>query len=116
MNYNTAELCKDCKMPVVKIDKRTLREMVLVVENDYQFYKSNIIPWAQNAARKMKRGNFNKNMFLGGLERNLAKRVQMRYYEIEKMGRPPVLSNAEKKYIAMEFLDKIIELAEDYNK
>ena len=114
MNYNTAELCKDCKMPVVKIDKIMLREMVLVLENDSQFYRSTIVPWAKNMGRKLKSGRFDKNLFLGGLERNLAKQAQMRYYQIERMGRPPVLEGAAKRYLAREFYPGIEDLANDY--
>ena len=107
MNYNKAELCKDCKKPVVKIDKTMLREMVLVLENDSLFYRQRLVPWAKNMARKLKRGVFDRDLFLGGLERNLAKPAQMRYYEIERMGRPPVLGGAEKKYLAREFYPAI---------
>ena len=113
MNYNKAELCKDCKKPVVKIDKIMLREMVLVLENDSLFYRQRLVPWAKNMARKLKRGVFNKDLFLGGLARNLAKPAQMRYYQIERMGNTPVLTMGDKMYLAQEFYPAIEDHAND---
>ena len=113
MNYNQAELCKDCKMPVVKIDKIMMRDIVLTLENDSLFYRQRLVPWAKNMARKLKRGVFNKDLFLGGLERNLAKPAQMRYYQLNRMGNPPVLTRADKVYIAREFYPSIEDRANE---
>ena len=83
------------------------------IGNDSLFYRQRLVPWAKNMARKLKSGRFDKNLFLGGLERNLAKPAQMRYYQLNRMGNPPVLTKAEKVYIAREFYPYIEDRANE---
>jgi transposase InsO family protein len=104
------------KMNKDYVDKILLRDMALTCENDYQFYRSRLIPWGNNMARKQKRGIFSKEKFLGGLERNLAKDCQIAYYKMNRMGRPPTLRKADKVYLAKELYPAIKELADQFKK
>lgn len=98
------------------VDKVLMRDIGITVENDYQFYRSRLLPWANNAARRMRKGTFNKTKFRGGLERNLAKPAQEAYYRMNRMGRPPVLSMANKKLIIKELEPGILEQARGFAK
>ena len=96
------------------IDPIMMRDIALTVENNYGFYSSRIVPWANNAARRMKKGTFDKKKFMGGLERNLSKDAQVAYYRLNRMGPAPRLNAAQKKIIAKELAPGILNLAKDF--
>ena len=110
--------CKSCGLEKRKAvidlrDNRVLREIVLTIENDSRIYRQRLVPWAKNAARRMKSKTFNRSMFIGGLARNLSKPVIDRYYELSRAGRPPAIPMAVKKRLALLLAPNILEMAKE---
>ena len=113
--------CKQCGLPKRKdswsratvFDPHELRDIALTIENDSLMYRQRLVPWAKNAARRMKNKTFNRSMFIGGLARNLSKPAIERYFQILRRGRPPTIPMSVKKKLALLLAPSILEMAEE---
>jgi len=65
------------------IDHAASDELKIYFDNDQQFYRSRYIPWLKNFARKMKRGIYQHDLAVGGLQRNLVPDIIKGYDGIE---------------------------------
>ena len=66
-------------MPLDPGDEVTANELHLTMSNDGDLYRQMVQPWTRNFARRMKKGTFDKQKALKGLELYLVKEAVKRY-------------------------------------
>jgi hypothetical protein len=76
--------CLKChKFRQEEIDEITSDELKIFFDNEESFYRQRYIPFLKNYARKMKRGIYDHNMAVGGIQRNLVNDIIKAYDGIE---------------------------------
>lgn len=99
-----------------QVDQHWARELALFIENDGTLYRQQYVPIALNYARKMVKGNFNKEMAIKGII-NLVENGRKKYSrEFGSRGSLIPMNGATKEACARELYDGVLDLAKFYAK
>ena len=99
-----------------EVDRHWARELALFIENDATLYRQQYKPIALNYARKMVKGNFNKEMAIKGII-YLVENGRKKYSkEFSSRGSVIPMNGATKEACAKELYDGVMDLAKFYAK
>jgi hypothetical protein len=100
-----------------QIQETEIDELKLFFDNDEQLYRSRYVPFLKNYTRKMKKGNYDKDLAIKGIKNNLVNDIIKSYDGIELRD----INMESRKELAKQIVEDIerivrIDYDSDYDK